>query len=477
MTPNEYSTADKKKMISGLQKLAAEVLKLKSCHRQKRPIVIEFSGSPKSGKTSCINSLELFLKRNGFKVEIVHERASVCPVYDKHSPMFNLWTSCMSISRMIGVLEQKEVTCDVLILDRGVFDAFCWFNWLANKKMLEKEQLGAIESFFLMDSITNRIDLVFAFCAKPEISIKREYATLLTDKPGTIMNTTVLTEYLNSIDYTIEEKKKHFHNDSVFKIDTSDKSQDEVGKEVTETTLTALKNLLMERIGYIENTPALRQKLQKKRWFNYSELSSSFAEMQFDLRENVENDSALIQPIPIAVITNPEHDRVLTIKKKGSAVTADSPEKDKLLLYVGGHTRFEDYSEINSQNFLSICKYTLRREVKEELGISLAFNEIEPIFLYTPDVEKSAKHLGVCFIVEYDDLDSLHFHLDSVELIQNTGTSKSGRFQDIDEMLKDKKNSFESWSLEILKNKFNATWPNAIDIEQMTLFDYDYIKL
>jgi len=119
--------------------LAASVLELKNKHRQKRPVVIEFSGSPKSGKTSCINSLELFLKRNKFRVEIVHERASVCPVADKHSPWFNIWTACMSISGMVGTLERKGSSCDILILDRGIFDACCWFNWMLSNGMMEQD--------------------------------------------------------------------------------------------------------------------------------------------------------------------------------------------------------------------------------------------------------------------------------------------------------------------------------------------------
>jgi hypothetical protein len=36
----------------------------------KRPLVIEFSDSPKAGKTRAISGLELFLKRNGVKVEV-----------------------------------------------------------------------------------------------------------------------------------------------------------------------------------------------------------------------------------------------------------------------------------------------------------------------------------------------------------------------------------------------------------------------
>ena len=105
----------KEELIRTLQNSAEEVLRLKNEKRQKRPIVIEFSGSPKAGKTSCINSLDIFLKRNGFKVKIIQERASVCPVSDKQSPMFNLWTSCESLAGMIGTLENKDNDIDILI--------------------------------------------------------------------------------------------------------------------------------------------------------------------------------------------------------------------------------------------------------------------------------------------------------------------------------------------------------------------------
>lgn len=462
---NTDNGKERKKIIKELHKLADEVFNLKKNHRQKRPIVIEFSGSPKSGKTSCINSLELFLKRNGFCVEIVHERASVCPVNDKHSPMFNLWTSCMSISAMLGVLERKEINCDVLILDRGIFDAFCWFNWLLSKKFMEEEQKKVIEDFLMMDALRNRIDIVFVFCAEPTISIEREYATLLTDKLGTIMNNEVLSEYLSSIQIAIEEKKPYFH--SISKIDTSRKTQDEVGKEVTEITLTTLKNLLMERIGFFKLSKDEWSQISQKRIYEYSELSNVLPHIKFDLREKVEDSDDSLQPIPIVVITNQEHSKVLTIKKSPKAVSNDSPEKDKLLLYVGGHTRFEDFTDINSDDFLTICKYTLRREVKEEIGISLAFNNTEPFFIYTPDSAKSKRHIGICFVVELN-IDTLKLRLDPQELLLNKGASKSGRFQDVGAL--DKLNDeLESWSIEILKKCFDICIDKSN--EQITLFD------
>ena len=63
-----------------LEDLASDILQLKKTYRQRRPIVIEFCGCPKSGKTSCVNSLNIFLKRNGFNTSVLTERANVCPV-------------------------------------------------------------------------------------------------------------------------------------------------------------------------------------------------------------------------------------------------------------------------------------------------------------------------------------------------------------------------------------------------------------
>ena len=96
-TKKDEAQKQKEKNIKELSTLAKEVLELKNTHRQMRPIIIEFSGSPKSGKTSSIGSLQLFLKRNQFKVEVIQEKASICPVADKQNYTFNVWTAYQSL--------------------------------------------------------------------------------------------------------------------------------------------------------------------------------------------------------------------------------------------------------------------------------------------------------------------------------------------------------------------------------------------
>lgn len=379
----------------------------------------------------------------------------------------------MSIARMIASLEQKNVDCDVLILDRGVFDAFCWFDWLYKNQAISNVNKTAIENFLSMDLLVNRIDIVFAFTATPDVSIEREYVNLLTDKPGTIMSKKILDEYLTSVRHIIRCKKKYFHK--IFEIDTSEKEPDSVGKEVTEMTLKALREMLMENIGYLTSLSKSIEFLTEKRFLpmQNDDFSIDSQKINFGLRNDVENDSNLIQPIPIAVITDSNRKQVLTVKKRKEAVTDDSPEKDKILLYVGGHTRAEDFTEAHAKDLLSICRYTLHREVKEELGISLSFDEIEPHLIYTPDSPKSKKHLAVCFLVEKNDIEDLRLRIDEEELILNRGSSKSGTFQDIAELVKKEGDHFEPWSIEIANNLFKQRIPSQLSLtsDQISLFD------
>jgi putative protein kinase ArgK-like GTPase of G3E family len=51
--------------------------------RGRKPIVLEFAGVPKAGKTSTLSQVQTFLRRCGFRVEVVVERASICPIRDK----------------------------------------------------------------------------------------------------------------------------------------------------------------------------------------------------------------------------------------------------------------------------------------------------------------------------------------------------------------------------------------------------------
>lgn len=447
---------NRKENIRKLEALAQEVLSLKKLHRQRRPIVIEFCGSPKAGKTSSINSLNIFLKRNGFKTTILTERASVCPIPDKESPTFNVWTCSSTINEINTEISKANLAegmgPDIIICDRGIFDALCWFRWLKNRNKMDESEYNILSEFALLNRWQRNIDLVYVFIANPEESIRREYANLLTDKRGSIMREDILAEYRKSIIDTFNEYKDAFRATSI--IDTTDIEQNNVGYQITELTLQTLKEMLMEKIGFVESSY-----LKLASGINYyPEISQGLQNIQYGLRDSVEQRDNYIQPIAIAVVLSKSGDKILCVKKTEKSTKSDSPESGQTLLYVGGHMRKEDESR-ECHNFLDVLRNTLQREILEELGISLVISKEEiPFVIYTPDNEKSKKHLAIGWKVYIDEETKLR--LDSYELVQKKGKSKSGTFVSFDNVT-DSDIKLESWSrtilLDILSDKLTDT--------------------
>lgn len=467
--------------IKELEDLASEVLSLKKKYRQRRPIVIEFCGSPKAGKTSCINSLNIFLKRNGFKTAILSERAGFSPISDKYNPVFNVWTCTAAINEINKKMDhaQHGEEIDIIISDRGIFDALCWFKWLKSQHHMNQKEYEVLTEFATLHRWLKNIDLVYVFMVSPDVSIQREYANLLTQKRGSIMCESVLEQYLNSVNETMAEYKKDFR--SVHQIETTDKEQNDVGYEVTSKTLHLLKTMLIEKIGYIDKSV-----LPLKEGFNdLNALLPALNHYSFDNRNIVEQNSSVVQPIPIAVFLTPKEDKILCLKKTKKSTSADSPERGRLLFYAGGHTRMEDEFYETKSDFLKTAQNTLEREMFEELGISISLEGEVPSFcLYTPQFnEKSKHHVAVGWIVHLTPETKLH--LDSYEMVQKKGTSKSGSFLTFSEIEKafgeDGQFMLESWSKEILLKFFRSRFSDyfiqniekATDFYQYSISDYE----
>ena len=435
--------------IDKLENLAQEVLKLKNLHRQRRPIIIEFCGSPKAGKTSSITALNIFLKRNGFKTTILTERASICPISDKESPVFNVWTCSATINEINEKMDEantaSEGNLDIILCDRGIFDALCWFRWLKSRDKMSEEEYDVLTQFAMLNRWQKNIDLVYIFLTTPEESIRREYANLLTNKRGSIMKEDILEQYKKSVEETLHEYESAFRATCVQ--DTTDREQNDVSYEVTEKTLQTLKEMLMEKIGYADRSSLFLQ----EGLIDYSKVKCELEKVKYGLREEVEANSDFIQPIAIAAIISEDGGKILCVKKTRKSTDASSPEFGQTLLYVGGHMRRED-STAKCRSFLDVLRNTLERELYEELGISFALNQKrDPYVIYTPNSNKSRKHLAIGWVIKLNEGSKLR--LDSYELVQKKGRSKSGTFIPF-QNITDPDISLESWSKTILLNIF-----------------------
>lgn len=160
----------------------------------KRPLFIEFSGSPKSGKSTCIDIVAHFFRRMNFRMLAPTEGASKrTPYYLKDDLVaFNSWSACYALTHILEGLHHSD-HYHIAILDRGLFDALVWFDLLlANPDLIQNnlnmQDCDKVHDFLLMNKWRSVIDYVFFFRADPDTSMEREYRDKIIDDPGRAMN-------------------------------------------------------------------------------------------------------------------------------------------------------------------------------------------------------------------------------------------------------------------------------------------------
>lgn len=381
----------------------------------KRPLIIEFSGLPKSGKTRIISILELFLKRNGFKVDVFIERASIAPIRTKGHLNFNTWVSCASLQGMLEALSKPEL--DVFILDRGVFDALMWTHWLARTGKITSDEERTCCEFFAMNRWTDLVDLVLIMTCSPSTSIAREYSNQLTTKRGTIMSEDTLRQINESIEATRVAHGPRFK--AIEHIDTTDTESRETAVRIATKTLSVLTKFLDEEICVIP-ADKISSMVPSKGLVKERETVDAFVDLvnshkQFVRRSQAEVDPNLIQPIPCAIIRWKEQILLLRRNKKGHAL------HDKYLLWAGGHVNIRDDSP-------SILVTALERELSEEVFIKGAYDTSKkPVALLRTDEDaRASRHIGVLYEIALTSTD-VALAMNQKEFRETRGTSMSGK--------------------------------------------------
>lgn len=450
------------KQIRDLEKMASRVLEMKRQSRPKRPIIIEFCGSPKSGKTQAVTSLTIFLKRNGFKVRVLTERASVSPVSDKRSPFFNVWTGASILAALIPYLSESVPDVDVVIADRGIFDTLCWFTWLVDEGSMTASESSELTSLFLTKRFRQSTDLVLAFTASAEASMEREYANLLTRKLGSIMAPRVLESYVESIRKAVERYGEEFK--SVVPIDTTHNSQNDVAVRVTRQVLESIEHELEERVAGLERFRL--EEIRGQGGFIDVDHLGNISGVKFVPRKEIEADDDLVQIVPVAVLADSNLKQVMAFKKRRETLgSKSSPERDRNLLYVGGHARAEDAFGIQSGAVRDLARSALERELSEELGTTIGLTP--EVFCYwdTEGTDSSRRHLAVVHVAKVN-FEELRLRLDGYELVQPHNSEVSGKVIPIATVAEWPSSHLESWSRAILQHVFNVSLH-----EESTLLD------
>jgi predicted NUDIX family phosphoesterase len=417
----------------------------------RKPVIFEFAGVPKAGKTSMLNALQAFLKRCGFRVEIVIERASICPIRDKTHSNFNVWAACTTLAQILERTQNppRIDDPDILILDRGLFDAICWLRLMERLERIRPEERRGIESFLTMADWRKRISAVFVMMVSPADAMQRENGLLPVEhKEGSIMNEKVLAQMLNATRETSKSLKKEFR---IFEIDTSAERKGgakQIAEAVANLALNVIEEHLREDILSLPREDIIRTFAGKK-CLNSSE-AAALVELfvksgNYKPREEVEADKTRVQALPVVVVHN-KSGKVLRLRRKER--TDKNLLNEKIVIWAGGPVRKED--EANGDSILQCAL----REIQEELRLSLEPHELKLRGAVYSELGGAGTQKHVAIVYEWKaKTDDVAIVLSSTEFFERRGTALSGTFVPLKDLARDVDDGkiAEEWSVEIVR--------------------------
>lgn len=176
-----------------------------------RSYFFEFSGMPKSGKTTTIESVRHFYKRLGFKVKNYSGHDRRIDIDKSNSRELNIVLASRAVEYIVTqYVKDREPT--IHFMDRGIFDRSV-FNYMELKNnTISDSEAEALKNYLLMEKNCRLVDGLFVFSVSVELSIKREYEKTLLKIPGRVMNNLYLTEYQKALIECYESEKDKFKN-------------------------------------------------------------------------------------------------------------------------------------------------------------------------------------------------------------------------------------------------------------------------
>ena len=137
------------------------------------PFMVEFTGTPEAGKTTCILEVKRRLEAKKLKVSFVGESAEIIPenIYEKGSFEAHL---AMRLTTVLSILKTSlKEKCDILLIDRGIVDGiFFTRKFIEDNPKWTKECNGLISMLDSFDFLLPNISLIF-YCSVDEVLRRR----------------------------------------------------------------------------------------------------------------------------------------------------------------------------------------------------------------------------------------------------------------------------------------------------------------
>ncbi len=227
-----------------------ELVKLNSVMQNKKPFVIEFTGTPRTGKTTIINNLYDLFKKAGIKVSMLEEFTTSKKYKKEIKPnLKNQYKKIVNFEIPRYVKEELECEIkkenDIILIDRSLFDRLIWVDRLHLKGELKKEEYEEYKKEYV-PMIKNKIDIIIGTYTDATTAIKRDYKAYLSLEKRSFLNEENVNEYNTSL-INIEKLSKK-ENINFYLFDTTNKSQRECTIDITNKILDCIKTKYIDEL-------------------------------------------------------------------------------------------------------------------------------------------------------------------------------------------------------------------------------------
>lgn len=237
---------DNQDYYAKLKKLHAqkiELQKLKALCLLSKPFVIEFCGTPRTGKTTTINNLYDFFKKGGFNVSIIEEFTTSKYYKEqlkKELDKMSLGDHNIAIAEYVykQLLEAISPEKEIILIDRSINDRQIWNYRRRLKGEISDSKYQEIRDKYLNIS-KELIDFLVITYAEPLASLKRDYYSSLALEKRNFLNLDNLNEYNESLK-DLEDLFQQSVNNFIL-LDTTTMNMSDVSIEIAEQIMTAMR--------------------------------------------------------------------------------------------------------------------------------------------------------------------------------------------------------------------------------------------
>lgn len=278
---------------------------------------------------------------------------------------------------------------DLVLLDRGLFDAAAWMELLCSQeKRIDEEDRDIITSFLMHDLWQRRENAVFLFTADYDTSLKRENHDQLTTKPGLVMNPQTLQRLDQA--YRTAAKRLSATFGRVYHIDTSfgdnPPSFQQIAFIVAERIVDLMNDLSTQEV--LVTDPVSFDGFSTDRDVVEATAKGIVQAPAFSERMKAEQSLKVQQIVPYAVLQNDQHRYFWA--RRGSEVRRKELRR-KYTILVGGHAEKRDWNDEDPGGVFERC---IRRELEEELA-GIRVIDVKPLgFIHDVRNEMGSRHLA-----------------------------------------------------------------------------------